>query len=116
MDTCWSPPNVFRLQHLLYMMGGRHNLFHPYSATGLWPPSREYGMGELIDLVQGCGYSVIQAEIANFEPSTPWAERSVKRLWRIGGITCFYWLSDKPFDAIIIHRGYTSLLKGYSTS
>jgi hypothetical protein len=78
-----TTPNVFRVQHLLYMMGGRHNLFHPYSGHGVYGRhQREYGMGELTDLVQGCGYTVVQAEIANFEPSTNWVERSAKQLWR----------------------------------
>jgi SAM-dependent methyltransferase len=78
-----TTPNVFRLQHLLYIMGGRHNLFHPYSGHGVYGRhQREYGLGELIDLVQGCGFAIVRAEIADFEPFINWVERSVKRLWR----------------------------------
>jgi SAM-dependent methyltransferase len=78
-----TTPNVFRLQHLLYMVGGRQNLFHPYSGHGVYGRhQREYGAGELIDLVRGCGFTIVRAEIADYEPHTSWGQRLLKRLWR----------------------------------
>jgi SAM-dependent methyltransferase len=75
-----TTPNVFRLEHVLALAGGRHNIFHPYSGYGVYGRhQREYGMGELLDLVKGCGYEVVTARFDDILPCPGW-HRLIKRV------------------------------------
>jgi hypothetical protein len=77
-----TTPNVFRWQHLIYLLYKSHNLFHPYSGHGVYGRhQREYSPTELTDLVQGCGFKAVRTEIADFEECNKWSERIAKRLW-----------------------------------
>ena len=77
-----TTPNIFRLQNVMDMLRGRRNIFHPYSGHGVYGRhQREYGLGELLDLVRGCGYAVLRSEVEDYEPSK-WLERTAKRFWR----------------------------------
>jgi hypothetical protein len=65
------------------MLSGRHNLFHPYSGHGVYGRhQREYSLGELVDLVKGCGYTIVRPEIENFEACPSALQRLLKRFWR----------------------------------
>lgn len=77
-----TTPNVFRLQNMVDILRGQRNIFHPYSGHGVYGRhQREYGCGELVDLVRGCGYTVQRLEIADYEPTNRLFS-AIKRLWR----------------------------------
>jgi SAM-dependent methyltransferase len=78
-----TTPNVFRLQHVLQIVKGRQNIFHPYSGHGIYGRhQREYSLGELANLVGGCGYTILRSEIEDFEPQHNRLEHLAKRFWR----------------------------------
>ena len=76
-----TTPNVFRLQNVIDILRGRRNIFHPYSGHGVYGRhQREYGLGEILDLVRGCGYTVLRSEVEDYEPSKRLAS-AIKRIW-----------------------------------
>jgi hypothetical protein len=77
-----TTPNVYRVEHVLRVLFASGNVFHPYSGHGVYGRhQREYAMSELRDLLEGCGYSLIQAKIRNYEPSPPSLTRALKSIW-----------------------------------
>jgi SAM-dependent methyltransferase len=78
-----TTPNVLRVEHVLRMLSGSGNVFHPYSGHGVYGRhQREYTMGEMRDLLEGCGYTIVEAEIKNYEPSRSLLLRIMKTIWR----------------------------------
>ncbi len=68
-----TTPNVFRLAHVLALLQGQRNIFHPYSGYGVYGRhQREYGMGELVNLVRGCGYEIVTARWDDILPCPRW--------------------------------------------
>ncbi len=76
-----STPNVLRLQNIFTMLRQR-NIYDPYSGYGPYGRhNREYTSQELVDLVQGCGFDVVQLAMAEKYSHPVW-QRLPRRLWR----------------------------------
>jgi SAM-dependent methyltransferase len=75
-----TTPNVYRIQNVLGILSGRSNLFHPYSGHGVYGRhQREYGMGEAQDLIAGCGYSISESRVEDYEPGGRILQHALKR-------------------------------------
>jgi SAM-dependent methyltransferase len=60
-----TTPNVLRLQNILHMLRGR-NIYDPYSGYGPYGRhNREYTPGELLILLNECGYQIVQVRLAD---------------------------------------------------
>lgn len=72
-----TTPNVLNLGYLRALAKGR-NFLHPYSGYGVYGRhQREYTLGELTDLVEGCGYEIVKFRIEDLHPAHSW-----QRLWK----------------------------------
>jgi len=80
-----TTPNVLNLNHALRLLLGRGNIFHPYSGYGVYGRhQREYTQPELVDLLQGVGYDIVETRLDDIYTSPRW-QMPLKRLrpeWR----------------------------------
>lgn len=61
-----TTPNVLVLHNLVSLIKYRRNIYYPYSGYGVYGRhNREWTLEELIQLVQGCGFSVETARIVD---------------------------------------------------
>jgi len=68
-----TTPNVMSLPKLMALLWGRSNIYTPYSGYGVYGRhQREYALGELQDLVRGCGFEIVAALSANVYPAAWW--------------------------------------------
>jgi len=74
-----TTPNVLSLRYVLALLRKR-NIFHPYSGYGVYGRhQREYTLDELKNLVEGCGYEIMDTRVEDLHPS-PMRQRWLKRL------------------------------------
>jgi SAM-dependent methyltransferase len=59
-----TTPNARNLDYVIRLLRNTGNVFHPYSGYGVYGRhQREYTLNELSDLLQGIGYTVVEARI-----------------------------------------------------
>jgi SAM-dependent methyltransferase len=76
-----TTPNVHNLSYGTRLLRGSGNIFHPYSGYGIYGRhQREYMMGELLDLLQGVGYAIVESRFADIYPHERW--QNWLRRWR----------------------------------
>lgn len=75
-----TTPNVLNLRYVQELLRGR-NIFHPYSGYGVYGRhQREYTLDELKDLIEGCGYEIVETRVEDLHPS-PLRQRLFKRMF-----------------------------------
>ena len=79
-----TTPNVLAFQNL-WRLAASHNIYDLYSGYGVYGRhNREYTPSELVDLLQGCGFSIEQVRLEDIYPNhglTRWLKRFRQR-WR----------------------------------
>lgn len=76
-----TTPNVLRLQNIVGMFQQK-NLYDPYSGYGPYGRhNREYTSQELVELVQGCGFDLVQLVMAEKYVHPIW-QKLPRRMWR----------------------------------
>lgn len=76
-----TTPNVHNLSYSTQLLRGSGNIFHPYSGYGVYGRhQREYMMSELLDLLRGVGYTIVESRFADIYPHDWW--RKWLRRWR----------------------------------
>lgn len=77
-----TTPNVLALQNLWHLAAS-HNIYDLYSGYGVYGRhNREYTPSELVDLLQGCGFSIEQLRLEDIYPHhglTRWLKRFRQR-------------------------------------
>jgi SAM-dependent methyltransferase len=64
-----TTPNVLVLRNLVSLLKHRRNIYYPYSGYGVYGRhNREWTLEELVQFVEGCGYSIENAQIVDTYP------------------------------------------------
>jgi SAM-dependent methyltransferase len=76
-----TTPNVLRLQNVVALLR-QENTYDPYSGYGPYGRhNREYTSQELVELVQGCGFDLVQLVMAEKYVHPIW-QKLPRRMWR----------------------------------
>ena len=64
-----TTPNVLVWRHITLMLKHGKNIYHPYSGYGVYGRhNREYTLDEVVQLLRGCGYEIVEARAEDTYP------------------------------------------------